>query len=155
LNGRIGPQVWEKNDLFYPYRRAKHVYDEANRVEEFIRVCEDPILEVDARLHKMGNLLDEAQASLHEMYECGCPEITMITEFARKNGAYGSRLTGAGWGGCTVSMVENGKVSDFINAFNSFFPDRVNSENFSFVVVPESGVTLFDNTGIEIDLVEC
>ena len=54
----------------------------------------------------LGKLMNESQASCKNTYKCSSKLIDVVTELARGSGAVGSRLTGAGWGGCTVSMVE-------------------------------------------------
>ena len=58
--------------------------------------------------------MNESQQSCRDLYECSCPEIDDITQLAKKKGAFGSRLTGAGWGGCTVSLVAEYRSKDFM-----------------------------------------
>ncbi|KAG6851649.1 hypothetical protein C0991_007315, partial [Blastosporella zonata] len=97
---------------FQLYKRAKHVYSEALRVLQFRETC----LEAadTAALESLGRLMNESQASCANHFECSCPELNQLTQLARDAGAYGSRLTGAGWGGCTVSLVAEDKVHSFI-----------------------------------------
>lgn len=57
-----------------------------------------------------------SQQSCREVYKCSSKLLDTLTTLALSEGAVGSRLTGAGWGGCAVSMIEEFKVEDFINA---------------------------------------
>ncbi|KNC99371.1 galactokinase [Spizellomyces punctatus DAOM BR117] len=96
---------------FELYKRAKHVYSEALRVFQFRDTC----TQSPPSLQKLGALMNASQASCRDLYDCSCPELDELTALALRAGAYGSRLTGAGWGGCTVSLVPETGVSEFIN----------------------------------------
>lgn len=60
--------------------------------------------------------MNESQQSCRDTYKCSSTLLDTVTDLALKEGAVGSRLTGAGWGGCSVSMVEETKVAGFIAA---------------------------------------
>ena len=98
-------------DTFHLARRATHVFSEALRVLEFKSVLQQkPSLPALDLLSRLGALMNETQTSCREVYDCSCPELDHICDIARNAGAYGSRLTGAGWGGCTVHLVPRDKV---------------------------------------------
>jgi len=65
--------------------------------------------------------MNASQSSCQNLFECSCPEIDELTKLAIENGASGSRLTGAGWGGCTVSIVETSKVNDVMHALKETY----------------------------------
>jgi hypothetical protein len=58
------------------------------------------------RLAALGRLMNESQRSCHELYQCSCDSLERLVRAARDAGALGARLTGAGWGGCTVLLLD-------------------------------------------------
>ena len=91
--------VLEANSQFYCLQRALHVYSEAERVEQFREVCES---DAPDKLEKIGALMNASHRSCNEDYNCSCEQLNELVSIAMAHGALGSRLTGAGWGGCAV-----------------------------------------------------
>lgn len=102
--------------VFHLHRRATHVFNEALRVLAFKSLLTASPTPADLLPH-LGALMNEAQDSCRDRYECSCPELDELCDIAREAGAYGSRLTGAGWGGCTVHLVPREKVEDVRRAW--------------------------------------
>uniref|UniRef100_A0A8C5ARF7 Galactokinase 2 n=1 Tax=Gadus morhua TaxID=8049 RepID=A0A8C5ARF7_GADMO len=131
---------------FKLYQRARHVYGEASRVLCFKSVCDSQPAD---SIPLLGDLMKESHASCRDLYECSCPELDQLVDIcSRKAGAVGSRLTGAGWGGCAVSMVPSDKVESFIRTVRETFyapePRRAAMEKQSlFVSKPGGGATIF------------
>lgn len=119
LEQRCGMSVWTQNEDFHVYQRIRHVLSEAIRVEQFAATAADQSLDNQAKLERLGELMNGSGASLAMDFDCSCPEIEEIVRIARRHGAYGSRLTGAGWGGCTVSLVPADRVEVVIAAIKS------------------------------------
>lgn len=71
-----------------------------------------------------GNLLFLSHASLRDDYEVSCKELDTLVELARENGAIGSRMTGAGFGGCTVSIVHEDLIDDFIKNVTKDYKEK-------------------------------
>ena len=98
-------------ERFLLQQRAQHVFTEALRVIAFRRLLQSPPSDLDTSLlPQLGSLMNETQASCRDVYDCSCPELDQLCDIAREAGSYGSRLTGAGWGGCTVHLVPKEKT---------------------------------------------
>ncbi|KAF3069310.1 Galactokinase [Trichoderma lentiforme] len=101
-------------DRFKLRQRALHVFTEALRVLEFLTLLERPLhtgaTDTTQFNQELGRLMNETQDSCRDLYECSCPELDDICRISRGAGAYSSRLTGAGWGGCSVHLVPADKV---------------------------------------------
>jgi galactokinase len=90
-------------------RRCRHVIYENQRVLEGV----DALKEGD--LEEFGRLMQESHRSLRDDFEVSSAELDLLVDAALEvEGVYGSRLTGAGFGGCTVSLVEQGAVEAFM-----------------------------------------
>lgn len=134
-------------DSFKLRQRARHVFGEARRVLDFMK-----LLSVEAHLpdeydtsaynEKLGALLNETQDSCRDLFECSCPEIDQLCAIARKAGSYGSRLTGAGWGGCSVHLVPADKIAVIKGAWESEYfskRDLTTEQREAAVVVSKPG----------------
>jgi galactokinase len=89
--------------------RARHVVTENQRTLDAAAALER------ADLASFGNLMNESHTSMRDDYQISVPEIDLLTELARAvPGCYGSRLTGGGFGGSTVSMVTLSALDRFV-----------------------------------------
>lgn len=89
-------------------RRARHVVTEDARVERFVAASEE------RDVPKMGALLVESHRSLQFDYEVSCAELDFLVDSALAiDGVYGARMTGGGFGGCTVNLVRPETVETF------------------------------------------
>jgi len=92
------------------YRRCRHVVMENERVI----AAASALKQID--VVKFGKLMNQSHQSLRDDYEVSCAELDLMVDLARKvDGVYGSRMTGGGFGGCTVSLVRGEKVDEFQN----------------------------------------
>ena len=128
---------------FYLHQRATHVLTEALRVASFKELLLARPSPPDL-LPRLGALMNETQTSCREIYDCSCPELDQLCDIAREAGAYGSRLTGAGWGGCTVHLVPKDKVEEIKRAWIEKYyrkrePDISEEKLSEAVVVSEPG----------------
>jgi N-acetylgalactosamine kinase len=104
--------VTQKNDHFFLYERLKHVIEESIRVNQFISIVskeDDP-----KRLQTLGTLMTNSQKSCADLYDCSSENLNFLTQKSLECGALGSRLTGAGWGGCFINLVPLDSVIDKI-----------------------------------------
>jgi len=128
-------------------RRAKHVVTENDRVLKSVKALRDGDLDL------FGKLMNQSHESLRDLYEVSCRELDVMAEAAwRIPGVYGSRMTGAGFGGCTVSVVANEAVEEFLERVPAEYKARIGVTPTVYVCTPENGaeVLLSEESG-ELD----
>ncbi|WP_339223284.1 galactokinase [Paenibacillus sp. FSL H8-0332] len=100
-------------------RRARHVVEENQRVLDSVEVLKNNDLK------QFGLYMNDSHVSLRDLYEVSCEELdVMVEEAQRIPGTLGSRMTGAGFGGCTVSLVHEDDVQRFITEVGEAYKNR-------------------------------
>jgi len=118
-DGSIFPQP---ADGFKLWQRYQHVSTEGRRVERSLLALRE------GDIAGFGKLMNESHASCRDLYEISCPELDTLVELSREAGALGSRLTGAGFGGCAISLLEDGQVEAFTGRIlQSYYRDFLKS----------------------------
>ncbi len=116
------------------YRHASHVVGEIERVEEAIHCLEIG----DSKV--FGRIMFETHASLRDLYEVSCPELDALVEIASGfSGCIGARLTGAGFGGCTVNLVEQSKADEFVRFLSEEYQRKTKLKAAVFVTHASRG----------------
>lgn len=116
-------------------KRAKHVVEENARVLQSV----DALSAND--LAAFGKLMNDSHDSLRDLYEVSCEELDVMVEEARKiEGTLGSRMTGAGFGGCTVSLVHEDAVERFVQEVGAAYLERTGLKGDFYVCGVGNGV---------------
>ena len=102
-------------------KRARHAITEQARVLEAVQVLEAG-LQTPAELSKFGEIINQGHFSLRDDYEVSVPQVDLLVELAQKcEGVIGARMTGGGFGGCTVNIVKDEALPTFeeqvVNAY--------------------------------------
>jgi galactokinase len=115
-------------------RRARHVVDENARVGMAVQALET------GELRAVGELFAASHASLRDLYEVSSPELDAMVEIARVvPGVMASRMTGAGFGGCTVNLVRPDAVARLQAAVERDYPIRTGLAPMVLPVHPTAG----------------
>ncbi len=118
--------------------RARHVITENHRVI----AARQAMLEGDAL--RLGILMDASHDSLDEDYEVTSPELNLLVGLARDcKGVFGSRMTGGGFGGCTVTLVAAERVEELCERVRKGYREQTNVEPHIYVVEAEQGAEMF------------
>jgi galactokinase len=100
------------------FRRARHVISENNRVVAAVKTMREE------RFEALGELLIESHRSLADDFEVSIPELDIAVDAAIDAGAYGARMTGAGFGGCAIALLPPDRTTQVEEAVASAFRER-------------------------------
>jgi len=122
------------------FQRAYHVVTENARVRRFAEALENN------DLHLAGDLMYQSHDSLRDGYEVSCKEIDVLVASAKRigleGGVYGSRITGGGFGGCTVSLVKTSAVHQIADTIFNEYQNATGIKPALFVSRPAAGATI-------------
>jgi galactokinase len=114
-------------------RRARHVVTENQRVLDAVRLLRS------GSVAEIGPLLSASHASLRDDYEVTVPELDVAAEAAEAAGAYGARMTGGGFGGCVIALVDASAADSVAAAAVDAFAARSFTAPATFVAHPSPG----------------
>ena len=103
--------------------RTRHVVSEIARTRAFIELLDEGPLE-GTRLAVAGALLNDSHDSLRDDYEVSCEELDVAVEAARGAGAHGARMTGGGFGGSAIALVDAHAVEEVARAVAAAYAER-------------------------------
>jgi galactokinase len=122
-------------------RRASHVIAENQRPAAFA----DALATAD--LGRAGRLMMHSHASLRDLYEVSLPELDTLVELAfEQPGCMGARLTGAGFGGCVIALVEAGSVERVMSSVEAGYEARTGRPTTAFICHPSAGARLIESS---------
>jgi galactokinase len=119
------------------YRRAKHVITENDRTAAMAAALTKRDWET------CGKLMGASHRSMKEDFEITCPEIDCLVEVAQSvEGVIGSRMTGGGFGGCTVSLIETKRMAEIVETITKQYQSATNIVPVAFVTQPAQGAQI-------------
>jgi len=116
-------------------KRAQHVISEIQRTEQAAAALRS------RDLRAFGELMKQSHESLRDDYEVSCRELDLMVEIAlQQEGVYGGRMTGGGFGGCTINLVRNEAIPQFITKVGAEYERAVGVAPEIYVSRAASGV---------------
>jgi len=120
----IDPETFEQYKYLITdqliYKRAKHVIDENGRVKMAAKVLSEN------NLAEFGRLMYASHVSLRDLYEVSGKELDTVVEYSKSNpNVAGSRMTGAGFGGCAIALVRQSAFNDFSEGVIDYYTERI------------------------------
>ena len=120
-------------------QRAKHAVYENQRTIDAVTALKAGDIE------RFGKLMNQSHISLRDDYDVSCEEIDILVDLAWKiPGVLGSRITGGGFGGCTVSIVKDESIDTFIETIGKTYLEKVGHEAEFYTVDIGDGASRLD-----------
>jgi galactokinase len=116
-------------------RRVRHVVTEDQRVLDTVELLRS------GRIREIGPLLTASHASMRDDFEITVAEVDVAVEAALAAGAYGARMTGGGFGGCVLALIDADKADATIAVVSAAYERHDFRAPTPFVAVPSQGAT--------------
>ena len=121
------------------YKRALHVVTENERTLRAADAFESGAIE------KLGQLMADSHRSLRQDYEVSCPELDTLVEIAaRQRGVFGARMTGGGFGGCTINLVDVTHAQEFQQKVSAAYKSATGLQPDIYVCKASQGAEAVD-----------
>jgi len=121
------------------FRRCRHVVTENQRVRDAVASMQS------ADIGNLGKLISASHASLRDDFEVSCDEVDQLVTIAdASTGVLGSRMVGAGFGGCVLSLVESDKIDQAAQQIRQRYKDVCSSEPWTHIVMPADPAGPYD-----------
>ncbi len=125
-------------------KRCRYVIEENTRVLEAVSVLKARGQQIDESLIAFGSLMNASHHGLRDDYQVSCMELDLLTDIARDiTGVVGSRMTGAGFGGCTVSIVRNDALETFQTRVTTEYHEKTGVEPEIYLCHVSNGAQVF------------
>jgi galactokinase len=116
------------------HKRCRHVVEENERTMQAAQLFQA------GDLGGVGKLMDESHRSLRDLYEVSCRELDIMVEAAQGlPGFYGGRMTGGGFGGCTVNLVESRQAESFAREVARRYQSQTGIAPPTYICSPANG----------------
>jgi galactokinase len=114
-------------------------------VEEIERTRQAESLLEAGNVFQFGRLMNECHISLRDLYEVSCPELDVMVRVAQSlDGCYGARLTGAGFGGCTVNLVARENAEGFARDLGQGYESETGLHPEIYITRASDGAALLE-----------
>ncbi len=118
-------------------QRASYVIEENGRVLQASESLEK------GNLKRFGELMYQSHRGLQHQYEVSCKELDFLVDFSEnKDQIIGSRMMGGGFGGCTINLIHENSIDDYVSTVKKAYKDRFKIDLTSFITVPSQGTSI-------------
>ena len=123
------------------YKRAKHIVTENERVLNSVEVLRT------GDLRQFGEYMAESHVSLRDLFEVSCAELDLMVDLAnREPGVYGARMTGGGFGGATINLVDARYAATFAESVAKGYQKETGIAAVVYVCMPADGASLVESS---------
>ncbi|SDL08447.1 galactokinase [Salinimicrobium catena] len=119
------------------YKRALYVLQENERVLQAVKSIKT------GDLSNFGDLMYDSHVGLRDDYEVSCKELDFLVDFSKEfDGVYGARMMGGGFGGCTINLIKEEAVEEFVSKASAAYFEAFGIQPEAIIVAPEEGTKL-------------